>query len=104
MIPFLFLAVEGELRVRQGGDAALRGGHPHEALQEEDARHHRNGRSGEVSGWTILLSSVVCDKEHPGFKVHGFVKRYEQEIDRSSIVVICQPTPLPKLGRSCLRL
>ena len=34
----------------------------------------------------------------------GFVQRYEQEIDRSTIVVVCQPTPLPKLGRSCLRL
>ena len=30
--------------------------------------------------------------------------RYEQEIERSTIVVVCQPTPLPKLGRSCVRL
>ena len=53
-----FLPVEGELRVRQGGDAALRGGHAHEALPEEDARHHRHGRSGKVSG---SFSSVVGD-------------------------------------------
>ena len=31
-------------------------------------------------------------------------QRYEQDIDRSTIVVVCQPTPLPKLGRSCVRL
>ena len=33
-----------------------------------------------------------------------YVQRYEQEIDCSTIVVVCQPTPLPKLGRSCVRL
>ena len=31
-------------------------------------------------------------------------QRYEQEIDCSTIVVVCQPTPLPKLGQSCVRL
>ena len=31
-------------------------------------------------------------------------QRFEQEIDRSTIVVVCQPTPLPKFGRSCVRL
>ena len=30
-------------------------------------------------------------------------QRYEQDIDRSAIAVVCQPTPLPKLGISCLR-
>ena len=34
----------------------------------------------------------------------GHDQRYEQEIDRSTIVVVCQPTPLPKLGQSCVRL
>ena len=44
----LYVPVEGERSVRQGGDAAVRGGDAHEALQEEDARHHRHGWSGTV--------------------------------------------------------
>ena len=43
-------------------------------------------------------------QQQQGSFIVGCVQRYEQEIDRSPIVVVCQPTPLPKLGRSCVRL
>ena len=53
--------VEGERSVRQGGDAALRGGDAHEALQEEDPRHHRHRRRRQVrKRQTLSANGLLC--------------------------------------------
>ena len=62
-----------------------------------------------VSGMTSWpqFNTGLVQYLYPGHEFDGLVgldQRYEQEIDRSTIVVVCQPTPLPKLGRSCVRL
>ena len=84
--------------------------------------------SGRLSVWGRLVLDGVADWQRTGWHnkqiMAAFLRepihfdrglqlravdertdqRYEQEIDRSTIVVVCQPTPLTKLGRSCVRL
>ena len=49
-----------------------------------------------------LVRSAFCPMKID--HTSGLTQRYEQEIDHSTIVVVCQPTPLPKLGQSCVRM
>ena len=56
-----------------------------------------------VFGFKSCVFLAVCGQIRQKF-LGTYDQRYEQEIDRSTIVVVCQPPPLPKLGRSCVRL
>ena len=93
--------VEGERGVRQGRDAALRGGDAHEALQEEDPRHHRHRRRRQVG-----TSRKILYAAKKGLSINDVLKKGFSPLRRTLKNRILQydpdqfGTPLPHTSRA----